>query len=605
MTNIPRRIEKLREFAKALPESPGVYQYLNKDGVIIYVGKAKNLRKRVLSYFIRKHDSRKTAILVRNITGIEHIIVDTEEDALLLENNFIKKYQPRYNVLLKDDKSYPWICIKKERFPRVFSTRNVVRDGSDYYGPYTSVNMVRTVLSVIKQLYKLRNCNYKLSKENIDSGKFKICLEYHIGNCLGPCENLQSEEDYNNSILQIKNILKGNFGSVTSHLKELMNKYATGYDFEKAEGIKTKLEILEKYKSKSTIVSSSITNLDVFAYDEDESYGYINFLKVVNGAIVQAHTIELKKRLEESREELLELGIVEIRQKVYSNAKEIVIPFKIDIEFRDVRKTIPKRGDKLKLLELSSRNVKYYKLEKKKRHISRERASKSDRIMETMKNDLRLKERPVHVECFDNSNIQGHYPVASCVVFRNGAPLKKEYRHFNIKTVVGADDFASMEEVVYRRYRRLLDEGQSLPQLIVIDGGKGQLGAAIKSLEKLNLRGKISVIGIAKRLEEIFFPGDPVPIYLDKNSESLKIIQQLRNEAHRFGITFHRDKRSKDFIKSELDGIPGIGKKTIELLLNKYHSIDKLKQVPFDELSAVIGGSKAKKIADKLNGKSL
>jgi excinuclease ABC subunit C len=602
MSRKSRRIEKLKEYVKLLPASPGVYQYYNSEGVVIYVGKAKNLKKRVSSYFTKRHDNLKTSILVRNIADIKHIIVDTEEDALLLENNLIKKYQPRYNVLLKDDKSYPWICVKKEPFPRVFSTRNIVRDGSDYFGPYTSVHMVRTILEVIKRLYKLRNCNFNLSRENIKKGKLKVCLEYHIGNCMGPCENLQSEEDYQSSIQQIKNILKGNLSTVTYHLKDLMKKHAAEYNFEKAEEIKVKLEILENYRSKSTVVSSSIANLDVFAYDEDENYGYVNFLKVVNGAIVQAHTIEMKKKLQETKEELLTLGMIEIRQKIFSNSKEIIIPYNINIELKNVKLTVPQRGDKYKLLELSKRNVKYYKLEKLKQQASRTKKSNSERIMETMKNDLRLKELPAHIECFDNSNIQGHYPVASCVVFRNGQPYKKDYRHFNIKTVVGPDDFASMEEVLARRYKRLLEEEKPLPQLIVIDGGKGQLGAAVKSLEKLGLRGKISIIGIAKKLEEIYFPGDSIPIYLDKNSESLKVIKHLRDEAHRFGITFHRNKRSKDFIKSELDTIAGIGPKTRETLLKKFKSVKRIKEIPFIELSSEIGESKAKKIIDGLSG---
>jgi excinuclease ABC subunit C len=602
MSRKSHRIEKLKEYVKLLPASPGVYQYYNGEGVVIYVGKAKNLKKRVSSYFTKRHDNLKTSILVRNIADIKHIIVDTEEDALLLENNLIKKYQPRYNVLLKDDKSYPWICVKKEPFPRVFSTRNIVRDGSDYFGPYTSVHMVRTILEVIKRLYKLRNCNFNLSRENIKKGKLKVCLEYHIGNCMGPCENLQSEEDYQSSIQQIKNILKGNLSTVTYHLKDLMKKHAAEYNFEKAEEIKVKLEILENYRSKSTVVSSSIANLDVFAYDEDENYGYVNFLKVVNGAIVQAHTIEMKKKLQETKEELLTLGMIEIRQKIFSNSKEIIIPYNINIELKNVKLTVPQRGDKYKLLELSKRNVKYYKLEKLKQQASRTKKSNSERIMETMKNDLRLKELPAHIECFDNSNIQGHYPVASCVVFRNGQPYKKDYRHFNIKTVVGPDDFASMEEVLARRYKRLLEEEKPLPQLIVIDGGKGQLGAAVKSLEKLGLRGKISIIGIAKKLEEIYFPGDSIPIYLDKNSESLKVIKHLRDEAHRFGITFHRNKRSKDFIKSELDTIAGIGPKTRETLLKKFKSVKRIKEIPFIELSSEIGESKAKKIIDGLSG---
>lgn len=598
------RNERLKELVRVLPESPGVYQYFNSDGKIIYVGKAKNLKKRVSSYFTKRHDNRKTEILVRKIADIQHVVVETEEDALLLENNLIKKYQPRYNVLLKDDKSFPWICIKNEPFPRVFSTRRVVRDGSLYFGPYTSVGMVRTILDIIKQLYTIRTCGYNLAQENIAKGKYKVCLEYHLGNCKGPCEGLQEEKEYNEMIDQIKNILKGNLNSVTSHLKTVMDEYASSYEFEKAAEVKSKLDILEKYRSKSTIVGASITNLDVFSFDEDEKFGYVNFLKVVDGAIIQSHTIEMRKRLDESKEELLALGIVEIRQKVFSNAREIVVPFYPDTDFDEINFTIPQRGDKKKLLELSQKNARFYKLEKRKQQSLRNPQNKVDRIMETMKTDLRLKEAPVHIECFDNSNIQGNYPVASCVVFRNGKPAKRDYRHFNIKTVEGPNDFASMEEIIFRRYRRLLDEEKDLPQLIVIDGGKGQLGAALNALEKLDLRGKISIIGIAKRLEEIFFPGDSVPIYLDKNSETLKIIQQLRDEAHRFGITFHRNKRSAGFIKSELDNIPGVGIKTVEALLKEFKSLEQIKSRSVEEIAGVIGQSKAEKVISyiKSNG---
>ncbi|GET30451.1 excinuclease ABC subunit UvrC [Prolixibacter sp. SD074] len=598
------RNERLKELVRVLPESPGVYQYFNAEGKIIYVGKAKNLKKRVSSYFSKHHDNRKTAILVRKIEDIQHVVVETEEDALLLENNLIKKYQPRYNVLLKDDKSYPWICIKNEPFPRVFSTRRVVRDGSLYFGPYTSVGMVRTILDVIKQLYAIRTCGYNLAQDNIAKGNYKVCLEYHLGNCKGPCEGLQEEGEYNEMIDQIKNILKGNLNSVTSHLQSVMDEYASLYEFEKAAEIKSKFDILEKYRSKSTIVGSSITDLDVFSFDEDEKFGYVNFLKVVDGAIIQSHTIEMRKRLDESKEELLALGIVEIRQKVFSNAREIVVPFFPDTGFGQINFTVPQRGDKRKLLELSQKNARFYKLEKRKQQSLRNPQNKVDRIMETMKIDLRLKEVPVHIECFDNSNIQGNYPVASCVVFRNGKPAKRDYRHFNIKTVEGPNDFASMEEIIFRRYRRLLDEEKDLPQLIVIDGGKGQLGAALNALEKLGLRGKISIIGIAKRLEEIFFPGDSIPIYLDKNSETLKIIQRLRDEAHRFGITFHRNKRSAGFIKSELDSIPGIGPKTVEALLKEFKSLEQIKSRSIEKIAGIIGRSKAEKIISFFNSNS-
>lgn len=589
---------KITEILYILPESPGVYQYFNAEGKIIYVGKAKNLRKRVSSYFSKKHDNRKTAILVRNIADIRHIIVDSEEDALLLENNLIKKYQPRYNVLLKDDKSFPWICVKNEPFPRVFFTRNVIRDGSSYFGPYTSIPMVRTILDVIKRLYPIRNCSLNLSGGNIARNKYKVCLEFQIGNCKGPCENLQTEEDYLESISQIKEILKGNLSTVIAHLKGRMDQFAREYKFEEAGIFKNKIAILENYKSKSTIVSSSITNVDVFSFDEDELYAYINFLRVVDGAIIQAHTLEIKKRLDEPKEELLALGIIEIRQKFFLNSKEIILPFSIGVEFKDVKMVIPRIGDKRKLLDLSERNVKFYKLDKNKQLSLRTPQSRTSRILEQMQKDLRLKELPNRIECFDNSNIQGAQPVAACVVFIGGKPAKREYRHFNVKTVVGPDDFASMEEIIYRRYDRVINEKGELPQLIVIDGGKGQLTSAINTLEKLNIRGKVAVIGIAKKLEEIIYPDDPIPLYLDKNSETLRVLQNIRNEAHRFGITFHRNKRSKEFIISELEQIPGIGEKTIQILLRKYKSIKRLKTVPLNEIVEQIGVARGEKVVN-------
>jgi len=589
---------RIKEILYILPESPGVYQYFNAEGKIIYVGKAKNLRKRVSSYFSKKHENRKTAILVRNIADIRHIIVDSEEDALLLENNLIKKYQPRYNVLLKDDKSFPWICVKNEPFPRVFFTRNVIRDGSLYFGPYTSIPMVRTILDVIKRLYPIRNCSLNLSDGNIARNKYKVCLEFQIGNCKGPCENLQTEEDYLESISQIKEILKGNLSAVIAHLKGRMDQFALEYKFEEAEIFKNKIAILENYKSKSTIVSSSITNVDVFSFDEDELYAYVNFLRVVDGAIIQAHTLEIKKRLDEPKEELLALGIIEIRQKFFLNSKEIILPFSIGIEFKDVKMVIPQIGDKRKLLDLSERNVKFYKLDKNKQLSLRTPQSRTSRILEQMQKDLRLKELPNRIECFDNSNIQGAQPVAACVVFIGGKPAKREYRHFNVKTVVGPDDFASMEEIIYRRYDRIINEKGELPQLIVIDGGKGQLTSAINTLEKLNIRGKVAVIGIAKKLEEIIYPDDPIPLYLDKNSETLRVLQNIRNEAHRFGITFHRNKRSKEFIISELEQIPGIGEKTIQILLRKYKSIKRLKTIPLNEIVEQIGVARGEKVVN-------
>ncbi|WP_461632318.1 excinuclease ABC subunit UvrC [Labilibaculum euxinus] len=588
-----KNIEHLKFLVSALPEEPGVYQFFDENDTIIYVGKAKRLKRRVASYFNKVHDSAKTNIMVRKIADIRHIVVESEEDALLLENNLIKKHQPRYNVLLKDDKSFPWICIKSENFPRVQVTRHLIKDGSEYFGPYTSVKMVRILMDMMRSLYQLRTCNLSLSEEGIRDQKFKVCLEYHIGNCKAPCVGKESKEEYEQTIQDIRNILKGNIGSVTSHLKEKIQELANDFKFEEAHLIKEKLDLLAKYQSKSTIVNPSINNIDVYSIVDDEDSAYVNFLKVVNGAIIQAHTIEMKKKIYESKEDLLLLAITEIRQKIFSTAKEILIPFELELSIENVRFVVPQRGDKKKLLDLSERNVKYYRLEKLKKGDKSLKQSHSERIVETMRTDLRLKDAPVHIECFDNSNIQGTNPVASCVVFRNARPYKKDYRHFNIKTVVGANDFASMEEIIYRRYKRLLDEGKSLPQLILIDGGKGQLGAALNSLDKLELRGKISVIGIAKKLEEIYFPGDPYPLYLDKNSETLKTIQHLRNESHRFAITFHRQKRSKAFIVSELDKIEGIGRKSVEKLIKKFKSVENVKNAALDDLESELGNSKA------------
>jgi len=593
--------EYLKKQVSVLPEQPGIYQYFDNTGKIIYVGKAKNLKRRVSSYFVRMPDSRKTAMLVRNIAEIKHLIVETEQDALLLENNLIKKYQPRYNIRLKDDKTYPWIVVKNEHFPRVFQTRNVIRDGSAYFGPYTSVYAVRTMLDLFKRLYKLRNCKYNLSPENIEARRFKVCLEYHIGNCLGPCEALQPEADYNQYIDQIRDILKGNITGVIKYLRELMKKLAEEYKFEEAEQIKGKVEILEKFRSKSTVVSSTITDVDVFGIDVVERSAFVNYLKVINGAIVQMYTTEIKKALDESPEELLAYAIVDIRQKIFSNSRELLVPFDPGITLEQVVFKIPVRGDKKKLIDLSVRNAKYYRMEKEKQQILSKPLQNTSRILETIKKDFQLKELPVQIECFDNSNLQGTNPVAACVVFKNAKPAKSEYRHFNVKTVEGPNDFASMEEIVYRRYKRQLDEGRPLPQLIIIDGGKGQLGMALNALEKLELRGKITIIGIAKRLEEIFFPGDSVPLYLDKNSETLKIIQQARDEAHRFGIAFHRTKRSLNFIKSQLEDIPGIGEKTIRYLLREFKSVENLKNQSYDTVASQIGDSKAAKIFSFFN----
>lgn len=580
-----------------LPDSPGVYQYYDKDGKLLYVGKAKNLKKRVSSYFTKTFDNNRTRLLVKKIVTIKHIVVETETDALLLENNLIKNYQPRYNVLLKDDKSYPWICIKNERFPRVFPTRRMIKDGSEYYGPYTSMKTVHTLLDLIKGLYPLRTCNYDLSEEKIRAGKYKVCLEYHLGNCAGPCEGLYSEKEYHDNIEAIRNIVKGNFKDSLHKFKSQMKELAADLKFEQAQRIKEKINVLENYQSKSTVVNPKINNVDVFSIVSDESYAYANFLQLSHGAIIRSHTLEIKKKLDESDEELLQLAIVELRQRFNSLSKEIYAPFEVELG-EDIKVHVPKLGDKKAILDLSVRNAKYFRMEKFKQAkiVDPERHEK--RIMAQMKKDLRLSEEPRHIECFDNSNIQGTNPVAACVVFKNGKPSKKDYRKFNIKTVEGPDDFASMEEVVYRRYKRLLDEEQPLPQLIIIDGGKGQLSSALKSLDKLELRGKIAIIGIAKRLEELFYPDDPIPLYLDKKSETLKIIQQLRNEAHRFGITFHRSKRSKQALNTELETIPGIGEKTVIELLQHFRSTKRIADASFEELSKVVGASRAKKLAD-------
>jgi excinuclease ABC subunit C len=579
-----------------------VYQYFDKEGKIIYVGKAKNLKKRVSSYFTKNHEYGKTKVLVKKIVSIKHIVVPTETDALLLENNLIKKHQPRYNVLLKDDKSYPWICLKKERFPRIFSTRRVIKDGSEYFGPYTSMKTVSTLLDLIKGLYQLRTCNYDLSQEKIDAGKYKVCLEYHLGNCKGPCEGMQTEEDYHSNIIAIREILKGNFKESLHNFKKQMKAYAADMHFEDAQRIKEKIEVLENYQAKSTIINPKISNVDVFSIVSDESYGYVNFLQISYGSIIRSHTMEIKKKLNETNEQILQLAITDIRQRFNSNSKEVYVPFKLDLG-ENIKVTIPQLGDKKRIVELSERNAKFYRLERFKQVKMTDPDRHVNRIMAQMKSDLRLSEEPRHIECFDNSNIQGTHPVAACVVFKNGKPSKRDYRHFNIKTVEGPDDFASMEEVVYRRYKRLLDEKQPLPQLIIIDGGKGQLSSSLKSLDKLELRGKIAIIGIAKRLEELFYPDDPIPLYLDKKSETLKIIQQLRNEAHRFGIEHHRNRRSKTALNTELETIPGIGEKTVVDLLKHFKSVKRISTAKFDALKSVVGTSKAHKIFDYYHNK--
>ena len=589
----------LESVISVLPDSPGVYQFYDKDNKLLYIGKAKSLKKRVVSYF--REDSNvngKTKVMVRKITDVRTIVVDSEMDALLLENSLIKKHQPRYNVNLKDDKTYPWICIKNEPFPRIFSTRKMIRDGSEYFGPFTPVRMINTLLELIGQLYKLRTCNLNLTVENIQKKKFKVCLEYHIGNCKGPCEGLQSRDDYDQSIKEIKLILKGNINMVIQHLKPLMNRFSTEFNFEEAQSVKEKIEMLEKFKSKSVVVNPAIHNTDVFSIITEDDAAFVNYLRIMNGAIVQGHTIEIKKKLDETQEELLELAIVDLRNRFHSEANEVLVPFEMSPAFENVVFTVPKIGDKKHLLTLSENNVKNYIRE---RDLQDEKINPENRVlrlMEKMKKDLRLKTLPRHIECFDNSNIQGAYPVAAMSVFRNGKPSKKEYRHYNIKTVEGPDDFASMEEVIFRRYKRMLDEAQPLPDLIVIDGGKGQLSSAISSLEKLELNGKIPIIGIAKKLEEIYYPGDSAPLYIDKKSETLRIIQHLRDEVHRFGITHHRNRRSKGVVKTELSEIKGIGEATAQTLLVHFKSVIKIREAAIETLTEIIGKAKAKVVFD-------
>jgi excinuclease ABC subunit C len=572
-----------------------VYQYFDDKNKIIYVGKAKNLKKRVSSYFAKINSiSGKVQMLVRKIADIKYIVVETEQDALLLENNLIKKYQPHYNVALKDDKTFPWICIKNEPFPRIFPTRHVIRDGSAYFGPYANVRLMHTLLELSRQLYPLRNCSLLLTDKNIQAKKFKVCLEFHIGNCKGPCESHQTAEDYNNSIAAIKEIIKGNITTVAKQLRELMMHYADIQEFEKAHFVKEKLALLDKYQSKSTVVSPSINNVDVFSIIASGSHAYVNFMKVMNGAIIQVHTIEMIKKLDESPEELLEIAITEIRQRFESVSPEIILPFLVDFNIPGIIFTVPKIGDKKKLLELSERNVKYYQLEREKQKELVDPEHKSRRILDTMMKDLRMTELPAHIECFDNSNIQGDSPVAAMVCFKNARPDKSEYRHFNIKTVEGPNDFASMEEIIFRRYKRLMDEKKPLPQLIIVDGGKGQLSAALKSLHAIGLAGKMTIIGIAKKLEEIYYPNDSLPMYLDKKSETLRIIQQMRDEAHRFGITHHRRRREKAAMSPQLMEIAGIGPNINQKLLWKFKSVKNIKLASLEDLQAVIGKAKGK-----------
>lgn len=576
-----------------LPEKPGCYQYFNQKGVIIYVGKAKNLKKRVSSYFNKEHVDNKTRILVKNIYDIKYVVVNTEEDALLLENNLIKQYRPRYNVLLKDDKTYPYIVVKKEDFSRIFQTRNMIKDGSVYFGPYASIYVVKTMLHLIRTLYPIRTCRLPLTSENIKAGKYKVCLEYHIKRCKGPCVGLQTLKEYNQNITEIREILKGNSSRIMSLLMEQMIRLSSEMRFEEAHIVKEKYDLIENYRVKSTVVSPTLHNVDVFSFDENDSSAFIHFMHVENGAIVQVYTLEYKKRLNEAKEELLGLGIIELRTRFNSFAKEIIVPFLPDTNIDNISFLIPQKGDKRKLLDLSIQNVKQYKADKFKQAEKFNPEQRTTRILKTIQNDLHMNVLPMHIECFDNSNIQGTNPVAACVVFKKAKPSKKDYRHFHIKTVVGPDDFASMIEVVTRRYTRLLEEDAPLPQLIIIDGGKGQLNAASDALRTLGLFDRITIVGLAKRLEEIFFPGDPNPLVLDKNSETLKVFQQLRDEAHRFGITFHRNLRSKKQILSELDSVKGIGEKTKQVLLKKYKSIKRIREVSLGDIERLIGKSKA------------
>ena len=584
-----------------MPSEPGVYRYYDKKGELLYVGKAKNLKNRVLSYFNKSQLGYKTRMMVSKIVRLETTVVNSEYDALLLENNLIKEYQPFYNILLKDDKSYPWICIKKEPFPRIFLTRNVIKDGSEYYGPYAKVKQAKTLIEVIKNIYKLRTCSLNLSPEKIKEGKYKVCLEYHIKNCAGPCEGLETEEEYAQKLNAIRGIIKGEFKAAREYLEAEMYNYAAKLEFENAQQSKEKLQILENYQTHTTIVSSNINDVDVFGIISDEAAAYVNYFKIKNGSIIQSYTTEIKKMLDETDEEILEEALIEIRNKFNSTSTEIFLPFHLNIEIPHVKLIVPKLGDKKRIVELSEKNAMEYRVEKLKQVQIVDPERHTNRIMAEMKKLLRLPEEPRHIEGFDNSNIQGTNPVSACVVFKDGKPSKADYRIFHVKTVEGPNDFATMEEVIYRRYSRLLDEGEPLPQLILIDGGKGQLSSAVKSLKLLGLYGKISIIGIAKRLEEIFFPEDPVPLYLDKKSETLKVLQRVRDESHRFGVKHHRTRRKNSTIKSELEEIPGVGEKTIQQLLSKLKSVKRIKEASLETLEEILGKSKAKAVWEHFN----
>src|SRR6201996_1081887 len=594
-----------RAALKNIPHKPGVYQYWNEEKELIYIGKAKDLRNRVTSYFNKDLNiNAKTRVLVSKIRNITFTIVDTEVDAWLLENSLIKKHQPRYNVMLKDDKTYPWIIIKNENYPRIFWTRRIIRDGSKYLGPYASVSMMHNILDLIRETYPLRTCNLPLTRENIEKGKFKVCLEYQLGNCKGPCQDLQTEQDYNHNIDEVTDILNGKIGGVLRELKKDIDAAVAEMNYELAHRLKRKFDLLENYQSKSTVVNSSITDVDVFSIASEEKYAFVNYLKVMNGTIIQTQTIELKKRLDESDEELLTLAITEFRSRYNSHSKEIIVPFKIDLEDAGIKFTVPKLGEKRKLLDLSQKNVQFFKKEKIDQYEKLNPDIRTERLLTQMMKDLRMNQLPKHIECFDNSNFQGKYPVSAIVVFKDAKPSKKDYRHFNVKTVEGPNDFATMEEAVHRRYRRMLDEGTELPQLVIIDGGKGQLSAAMKSLKLLGIEKQVTVIGIAKRLEELYYPGDQYPLYLDKKSETLKIIQQLRDEAHRFGITFHRKKRDKGTLVTELELIDGIGKTTADKLLKYFKSVKKIREANEEELLEVTNTKQAKAIREYFSPES-
>lgn len=589
----------VREKVRLLPHRPGVYQFFDAEGTLLYVGKAKDLNHRVGSYFAKQHPDGKTNALVRRITDLRTIVVETDFDALLLENSLIKEYQPRYNIRLRDDKSYPWIRIRDERFPRVEGMRNPEDDGAEYVGPFASVRTMRTLLGLVHKLHKLRTCNYDLTPKNIEKGRFKKCLEYHIGNCKAPCEGLQSEEDYNANIVLARQIVKGRINVVLKLLKERMHEHAEKLEFERAEEVREKIERLETYRARSTVVNPDVGDVDVFGLAANSDSTFVNYMRVIDGAIVQGVTLELKRPLEESEQEVLQLAIAELRQRYHSTAPEALVPLDPGIEMPGVSFTVPQRGDKRKLLELSERNAQYFMLDKQKQESLVDPEAATNRILEQLKQDLRLNELPRHIECFDNSNTQGTDPVSACVVFKDAKPSKKDYRHFNIRTVQGPDDFASMEEAVERRYARLLTEGEPLPQLVVIDGGKGQLHAALNVFERLGLRGRIALVGIAKNLEEIFFPGDPYPLHIDKRSSSLKVIQHMRNEAHRFGITHHRSKRSKRTVRTALEDIPGIGPETARKLLRRFGSIKGITQARYEELVDEVGEKKAAVLKEK------